>query len=374
LGHINKNLSSTASTQEQEEHLAVADIAEQLRSVSEHNVFLFCSSRYSLSRLKDALNQRFEGNVIGCTGAGLLGPRGFQRSGITAVSLAKSAFRIESFLLKPLSEYKAQIESIARTVNSRSLAATSKKFGVLLVDGLSKMEEELAAELGAQLPNIPIVGGSAGDDLRLRETHVWLKDSFHSDAAVLTLVTTDLPFQPLQVHHFVPGRRTLEITSADPKNRTIFKINGEAAALAYADLVDVSLSDLNPNVFSKHPLLLEHEGKYYVRSIQRVNSDGSLIMYSAIEAGQKPWIGEPRDPLTVLGEAFDSLPENTHDPALVIGFDCVLRRLEFEQRRIDATVGKFMADHNVIGFCTYGEQYDSRHINQTFTGVAIKPP
>jgi hypothetical protein len=292
------------------------------------------------------------------------------------VSLSKSAFRIESFLLTPLSECKAQIESIARALNSRNLSApgASKKFGILLVDGLSKMEEELAAELGRQLPDIPIVGGSAGDDLRLRETHVWYKDEFHSDAAILALVTTDLPFCPLQVHHFIPGKRSLEITSADPKNRTIFQINGESAALAYADLVDVSLSDLNSNVFSKHPLLLERDGKYYVRSIQRANSDGSLIMYSAIEAGQKPWIAEPRDPLAVLGEAFNGLPEDTREPALVIGFDCVLRRLEFEQRRIDSAVGKFMAEHNVIGFCTYGEQYNGLHINQTFTGVAIKSP
>ena len=369
MGHVNKNISNTASTQEQDEHLAVADIAEQLRSVSDHTVFLFCSSRYNLANLKDALNQRFDGNVIGCTSSGLVGPRGYQRGGITAVSLSKSAFRVEPHLIKPLSDTKAQVESIARAAKSSN---DGKTFGLLLVDGLSKMEEELAAELGLQLPNIPIVGGSAGDDLRLRETHVWYKNEFHSDAAILALVTTDLPFQPLQVHHFIPGKRTVEITSADPKNRTIFEINGESAALAYADLVEVSLSDLNSNVFSKHPLLLEHEGKYYVRSIQRVNGDGSLMMYCAVETGQKPWIAEPRDPLTVLGEAFNGLPAGIRDPSLVIGFDCILRRLEFEQRRIDSTVGKFMAEHNVIGFCTYGEQFDSRHINQTFTGVAIK--
>ncbi len=109
-----------------------------------------------------------------------------------------------------------------------------------------------------------------------------------------------------------------------------------------------------------------------MRSIQRVNDDGSLILYSAVESGQEPWIGEPRDPLTVLGEAFHSLPEGLSDPSLVIGFDCVLRRLEFEQRRMDAAVGRFMADHKVIGFCTYGEQCNNLHVNQTFTGVAIK--
>jgi hypothetical protein len=25
----------------------------------------------------------------------------------------------------------------------------------------------------------------------------------------------------------------------------------------------------------------------------------------------------------------------------------------------------------VVGFCTYGEQYMSMHVNQTFTGIAI---
>ncbi len=110
MGRINKTSSRSASTQEQDEHLAVADIAEQLRAADDHTVFFFCSSRYDLSRLKDALNQRFVGNVLGCTSAGLVGLRGFQRGGISAVSLSKPAFRVESFLLNPLAECKRQIE------------------------------------------------------------------------------------------------------------------------------------------------------------------------------------------------------------------------------------------------------------------------
>ena len=30
-----------------------------------------------------------------------------------------------------------------------------------------------------------------------------------------------------------------------------------------------------------------------------------------------------------------------------------------------------MAKNNVIGFATYGEQFNAMHVNQTFTGVAI---
>jgi hypothetical protein len=37
-------------------------------------------------------------------------------------------------------------------------------------------------------------------------------------------------------------------------------------------------------------------------------------------------------------------------------------------------MSRLLADHDVIGFNTYGEQFNSVHVNQTFTGVAIYPP
>ncbi len=296
LGHMKHSSSSLASTQDQDEGFAVADIAEQLCAASDDTVFFFCSSRYNLAKIADALNQRFSGNVIGCTSAGLLGLRGYQRGGITAACLPKAAYAVESFLLKPLSQCQLQIAAIAAALRSHASDSftSGKTFGVLLVDGLSQMEESLVEVLETHLKGIPIVGGSAGDDLRLRDTHVWHAGAFHSEAAILAIVTTDMPFEPLHVHHFVPGQRELEITTANAKVRTIYEINGQNAALAYADLVQVSMADLNPNVFSKHPLLVEHNGRHYVRSIQRVDGDGSLRLYSAVESGISAWIGEPR--------------------------------------------------------------------------------
>ena len=37
-------------------------------------------------------------------------------------------------------------------------------------------------------------------------------------------------------------------------------------------------------------------------------------------------------------------------------------------------VSAFLRSQNVIGFNTYGEQFNGMHINQTFTGVAIGRP
>ena len=59
---------------------------------------------------------------------------------------------------------------------------------------------------------------------------------------------------------------------------------------------------------------------------------------------------------------------------LVIGFDCVLRRLDVARRRIRPRVEELYRRHNVTGFFTYGEQFGGMHLNQTFSGVAIGRP
>ena len=56
------------------------------------------------------------------------------------------------------------------------------------------------------------------------------------------------------------------------------------------------------------------------------------------------------------------------------GCDCFLRRLEAEFTGVVDEVSDFLRHHKVIGFNTYGEQFDGMHINQTFTGVVIGQP
>lgn len=61
-------------------------------------------------------------------------------------------------------------------------------------------------------------------------------------------------------------------------------------------------------------------------------------------------------------------------PLVTIGCDCFLRRLEAELTGEVEAVSEFLRHHKVIGFNTYGEQFDGMHINQTFTGVVIGQP
>jgi hypothetical protein len=97
-----------------------------------------------------------------------------------------------------------------------------------------------------------------------------------------------------------------------------------------------------------------------------------LSLFCAVEEGLVLRLGHEVPVLESIASAFADLDRELHGkPSLIIGCDCILRRLEFNQRKRDRDVSALYAGHNVFGFSTYGEQYNSAHVNQTFTGVAF---
>jgi hypothetical protein len=139
----------------------------------------------------------------------------------------------------------------------------------------------------------------------------------------------------------------------------------------YAEAIGVPVAALDATTFSQNPLMLRIGDDYYVRSICRLNPDMSLTCFCAIEEGLVVSIGQGVDAMATLESAFASMRELVGEPALIIGCDCILRRLELEQSGLDTRIGEFLAQNRVLGFSTYGEQFNGLHVNQTFTGVAI---
>jgi hypothetical protein len=56
---------------------------------------------------------------------------------------------------------------------------------------------------------------------------------------------------------------------------------------------------------------------------------------------------------------------------LAIFCDCILRKLEVTDRSLREEFGRIFSGLTVVGFSTYGEQFNSIHINQTLTGVIL---
>ena len=146
------------------------------------------------------------------------------------------------------------------------------------------------------------------------------------------------------------------------------------AALEYARLVGMPLEQLDFALFPSHPLAVRVRDQYYVRSIQQINDDLSLTFYCAVENGIVLTAMRTGPLLPGLQEQFRRLHERLGPPLLTIGCDCFLRRLELEVAGDTEATAEFLRSQQVIGFNTYGEQFNGMHINQTFTGVAIGRP
>jgi hypothetical protein len=112
-------------------------------------------------------------------------------------------------------------------------------------------------------------------------------------------------------------------------------------------------------------------GQFHVRSIQTANDDGSLTFYCAIDTGVVLSIGEPVDRIAEMDALFDEIGRKVGEIDHVVGFDCVLNRLDAEDRQQAGIVSRMYVANRVFGFNTYGEQFRAAHMNQTFTGLAV---
>jgi len=336
-------------------------------------VLLFCSGDYALDPLASAIARTFRAPVAACTSAGQVGAAGFERGGITAVSLTSSDLCMRPCLLSPLSLCQSQAASLAREQALRAAATPGlRSFGVLLVDGLSLWEEYLASALYEALGNVPVVGGSAGSRPGQARPAVYHEGKFLEGAAVLALFETQsLTFKTFASQHFEPSERKLVVTLADPDKRVVYELNGEPAGHAYAKAIGVPTSELGPRHFACNPLLLNLGAQLLPRAIRRQNPDASLTLACAIEEGLVVSIAKSPDPVRVLEQALAEIEHHVPDAGVLLVFDCVLRRIELEARGLDVQVGELLARKHAVGFSSYGEQVGPLHVNHTLTGVAL---
>src|SRR5690554_2524983 len=357
------------------------DVASQLRQQHLGYVLFFCSAEYDLARLGKALESEFPAiGVSGCTSAGEITSAGYDRGCITAIGFDRRYFAIECALIREMDRFslpdaQSVIDDLLSRCRDAGLAPIKgNTFAITLLDGLSSREELVLATLNSALGSIPQFGGSAGDDEHLADTHVFYEGRFYAGAATVLLVNTPLDFRVFSTHHLAEGSEKLIVTDACPDSRTVYELNAEPAADAYARAVGTTVDALSREVFALRPLGVKIGGHYFVRSIQRVNADKSLTFYCAVETGVVMTAMQPGSLLDAVRDQLETSERIVGKPLVTIGCDCFLRRLEAELLGESEAVSNFLRDHKVVGFNTYGEQFNGMHINQTFTGVVIGQP
>ncbi len=294
-----------------------------------------------------------------------------------AMLFPSSSFTVAGALVERVSSsgmdrITGEVEALRRSLRADMDGETGGNvFALCLIDGLSYAEEAVTSAIHWGLDDIPLIGGSAGDDLKFETTRLISNGRVTSDSAIIVLVATTIPFHVFKTDNFVPTGEKLVVTASDPDHRVVREFNAGPAAQEYAASVGIVPQSLTPMSFASHPVVVKVGGEYYCRSIQKMNPDGSLSFFCAIDDGVVLSIAQPMGMVESTRAALKQAEDRLGGIDMILGFDCVLRRLDARNRQVFREISELYRANRVIGFGTYGEQYRSMHLNQTFTGIAF---
>jgi hypothetical protein len=238
-----------------------------------------------------------------------------------------------------------------------------------MVDGLSGCEEKLNDQLGNHT-NVPFVGGSAGDNFMFKTTWLFADGKAYTDAAILLLMEPANGYEILKTQSFTTTNKKLTPTKVDEKRRMVIEFNGRPATEVYAEVLGISVNDLEKTL-GKYPVgLVFDEQNFFVRSPMKIEGT-SVVFYCSVKEGLELTVLHSGD--IVEGTRADLLKtaQNCGGLKAVVDFCCCLRTLELTQKNELQDYSEIFENLPAIGFATYGESYIG-HINQTSTMLLLK--
>jgi len=362
--------------------------------------FLFCSKNFKIKQFAPHVGRKIEAlgaEMVGCTTAGEISNHGATTKCATLMLIESEEIEFtvgksNNIYENPEKTGKRALEQIkhsqkdGKKPNNLIFALTAagrpkrkaSEFGVL--KGITKNLEE----------DIPIVGGSAGDDLRGKRTYQFHNQDVSQDSAILVKISSNLPIE-VGHEHGMDGVRGSGVINETGENE-IKEIKGEKAARFYADNLDQEIRDisdiktnkiLKPVVKAKRFLKLKYNGesmlkmnKLFQYSVQNplaakiskdsvriispldVTENEGLEISSDVKKSQVINIAEgSKEDIVLAGKkAFDNL-EKENEPLFGVVANSVIRNHMFTRNELEKEVGEMRKTVSapIIGFYGYGQ-------------------
>lgn len=353
---------------------AVLEIKNGLNADAKLIIF-FASSNYNPTDLAVAFQASFP-NVaaIGCTTAGEIISGKMLKNSLVAMSIDSNVIEdlaIETVVdLRQRESIAASVKNIEKHFNQPINDLDKKQFiGMMMIDGLSGAEEIVMEKLGI-ISDLLFIGGSAGDDLKFMQTHVFAEGKAYTNAAVIAVLKTVNGFEIIKTQSFKATTAMLNATKVDEATRSVLEFNYKPALDEYAHQLHIPKEEV-ANHFMSHPVgLLVDDADIFVRSPQQV-VDNTIKFYCSMKPGMQLSILESTDIIADTRTAIEKKSQASGPFKGIINFHCILRTLELEQKGLSDDYGSIFSNIPTIGFSTYGEQFLG-HINQTSTLLAFK--
>jgi hypothetical protein len=352
---------------------SVEEIQKQFGATTPCTILFFAFSKYDVEQIGKRLQQAYaKAKVFGCSTSGEIVTGKMLKNSVVAMAFDKDSIAdIDVAVVehvKKENNVKAALTQFEKYYKQKLGSLSIDEYvGIVLIDGLSGAEEKIMDTLG-NLTDFIFIGGSAGDDLKFKATHVFANGKAYSDAAVLALLKPTKGYEILKTQSFKVLGSKLVADKVNEANREVISFNQMPAVEAYAKATKTTPQTAASN-FMKNPVGLVINNEPFVRSPQQIKGS-SMVFYCNIKEGSELSLLESTD---IVADTDKALTEilNECSASAVINFNCILRTLELEQKKQTEAYGKIFNKTPTVGFSTYGEEYLG-HINQTATMLIIK--
>jgi hypothetical protein len=351
-------------------------------------VIVFCSERYDLPALLAGVRSSTgSAELIGCSTAGEIATSGASEASVVVLALGGSGFAISTAVATGAASDLRQAGATAAGCMS-AVADRPYRVLLLLTDGLAGDQQEVVrGAYSVAGASVPLVGGCAGDDLKMRATHQLYGGSVLRDAVIGAAIGSNAPLGIGVRHGWRRVGEPLLVTRS--ANNRVYELDDRPALDAYLDRLNAPReARRNPAAFTQfaqtHPLgLNRRSGEEQVRFVAEADfGDRSIGCIAEVPQGGLAWLmeGDSDSVLAATDAACaDALAALAgHPPLGLVAFDCIARKGVLGSHGVIDEVAR-VASHAggapVAGFYTYGEIARTHGVsgfhNQTLVVLAV---
>jgi hypothetical protein len=347
----------------------------------------FCSDDMDLEAFAAAVDRASGGvPLVGCSTAGELSAEGPTDGGSVLVAFGGPGFSVTTSVTRSISDrlHAAGAEAAAAALPDRDRA---HRILLLLTDGLAGDQQEIVrGAYSVTGSGIPLVGGCAGDELRMRRTRQIFGAEVLTDAIVAVGLASDAPLG-IGVHHGWEKVGEAMVVTASAGTR-VLSLDDRPALDVYLDRLDAPAgARIDPDAFTQfsltHPLGLDRRSGDEVRFVAGADfEERSLLCIAEVPQGGLAHFmrGDAASVLTATLAACDEAIDGLAGaPAIgMLAFDCIARRRVLGPDGIagETDAIRTRADGAPFaGFYTYGEIARTKGMrgfhNQTLVVLAV---
>ena len=358
-------------------HDAGCEAATQALAMEDPKLLVvFCSDRYELADLLAGVSECSGGvPLIGCTSAGEIAADGASDRGVVITALGGPGFSVatgkgDSAGGGPRAAGAAAAACVAE------LEHRENEVLMLLTDGVIGDKQEIVRGVNEVVgAGTPLVGGCAGDDMKMEKTFQFHRGEILSEGVVAAAISSDAPIGIGWRHGWERVGEPMLVTRASGDR--VVEIDDSPALDVYLERLDappeVRADSAEFTRWARtHPLGLGRRptGQEPVRCVNEAGfADRTLGCTTAVPEGGMTWFmhGDEESILrSAEGACRDALDALDGNRAIgIVAFDCIGRRGVLGEEGIQAEVERIEAtgEAPVSGFYTYGEIARRRGVN-----------